>query len=51
MEKSEEEVWKNISEDSFCAAVNNIIEEMQKMCVEIIIHSDKNVNTKSQAVT
>ena len=51
MEKTKEEAWKNISEDSFCAAVNNFIEEMQKICVGIIIHSDKNVNMKSQAVT
>lgn len=43
-------VWKNISEDSFCAAVSNFIEEMQKVFVGII-HSDKNVNMKSKAVT
>lgn len=43
--------WKNISEDSFCAAVGNFIEEMQKVCVGIIKHSDKNVNMKSKAVT
>lgn len=51
MEKTKEKAWKSNSEDSFCAAVSNFIEEMQKICVGIIIHSDKNVNMKSQAVT
>jgi len=51
MEKTKEETWKYISEDRFYAAVNDFIEETQKICVGVIIHSDKNVNMKSQAVT
>lgn len=41
MEKTKEEAWKNISEDVFCAAVNNFIEEMQKIGVGIIIRGTK----------
>lgn len=51
MGKTKEEALKNISEDSFCAAVNNFIEETQKICVGIIIPRDKNVNMKRWAVT
>lgn len=35
MKNTKEQTQKNISEDSFCAAVDNFREEMQKICVGI----------------